>query len=226
MFKLNEKYENNRNILKCHFIRYSPSEISTTNIGNSQTWIKIPRKGSVFSLLDSYLDINFDVLNAATNNRYADGNDIRLVNLGPIALFSNYKLTTSSEKHLEDISHAHDVYSTYELLTSSRGSDDLSIGSDRDRNRRKRELTNDKNIKCRFHVKIMLRDTFGFVEHQEKATYGLGYKLKLTRNVDNSFEWSKCKQPTLVKLKILLVNGMYGIISHQFSNKLYYLSKF
>ena len=38
---------------------------------------------------------------------YVDGNDIRLVNLCPIALFSNYKLTTSSGKQLEDISHAH-----------------------------------------------------------------------------------------------------------------------
>ena len=28
----------------------------------------------------------------------------------------------------------------------------------------------------------MLKDVFDFAEHQEKATYGLGYKLKLTRN--------------------------------------------
>ena len=27
---------------------------------------------------------------------------------------------------------------------------------------------------------------FSFAEHQEKATYGLGYKLALTRNTDNS----------------------------------------
>ena len=36
-------------------------------------------------------------------------NDITLVNLGAIALFSILKLTTSSGKHLEDISHAHIV---------------------------------------------------------------------------------------------------------------------
>ena len=30
----------------------------------------------------------------------------------------------------------------------------------------------------------MLKDVFGFAEHQEKATYGLGYKLTLTRNKD------------------------------------------
>ena len=37
---------------------------------------------------------------------YAVGKDARLVNLGPIVLFSSYNLTTGSGKHLEDISHA------------------------------------------------------------------------------------------------------------------------
>ena len=32
----------------------------------------------------------------------------------------------------------------------------------------------------------MLRDIFGLAEHQEKATYGLGCMLFLTRNSDNS----------------------------------------
>ena len=32
----------------------------------------------------------------------------------------------------------------------------------------------------------MLRDVSGFAERQEKDTYGLGYKLTLTRNNDNS----------------------------------------
>ena len=80
-----------RNILKRDYIRYSPSKISTINTANSQTYINIPRQDSVNSLLNSYLDLNFDVLHAASNHRYADNNDIRLVNLGPIALFSNYK---------------------------------------------------------------------------------------------------------------------------------------
>ena len=81
MFKLNEKYEVIRNILKCYYIRYSPSKISTTNTAKSQMNINIPREDSVNSLFNSYLDLNFDVLHAATNNRYADSIDIRLVNL-------------------------------------------------------------------------------------------------------------------------------------------------
>ena len=32
----------------------------------------------------------------------------------------------------------------------------------------------------------MLKDVFGFAEQQEEATYGLGYKLTLTRNKDDA----------------------------------------
>ena len=119
-------------------------------------------------------------MHAVNNNRYADGNDIRLVNLGPVALFSNYKLTTSSGKHLEDVSHAHIVSLMYKLITTAKDMNDLSIGFDRDRTRRRIELTNNKNIKGKYHVRIYLKDICGYAEHQEKATYGLGYKLTLT----------------------------------------------
>ena len=72
----------------------------------------------------------------------------------------------------------------YKLLTSSKDSDDFSIGFDRRSNNRKRELTNNKNIKGKYHIRIYLKDIFGYAEHQEKGTYGLGYKLTLTRNTD------------------------------------------
>ena len=186
MFKLSENYEIDRRILKSDYIRYSPAEISTTNTANSRIYINIPREDSVISLLNSYLELNFDVLRVDNSNRYVDANDIRLVNLGPIALFSNYKLTSLSGKHLEEISHAHIVSLMYKLLTSSKDSDDLSIGFARNRGRRKNELTNNKTIKGKFHIRIYLKDIFGFVNHQEKATYGLGYKLTLTRNTDNA----------------------------------------
>ena len=167
-------------------IKYNPSEISTINTGNSQIYINIPREDSLSSLLKTYLDLCFDVLYGATNNRYADNNIIRLVNPGPIALFSNYKLTALSGKHLEDISHAHIVCLMYKLLTMCRSSDDFSIGFDRDRTRRQRELLNNNGIKEKYHVRNHLKDVFGFAEHQENATYGLGYKLTLTRNSDNA----------------------------------------
>ena len=186
MFKLNERYEIDRKILRCDDIRYPPSDISTINTANSQIYINILQEDSPISLLKSYLDLNFDVLNAATNNKYVDADDIWSINLAAIALFSNFKLTTSSGKHLENIDHAHIVSLMYKLLTSSRGGDDLSIGFDRDRNRRKRELTNNKKIKSKYHMRIYLKDIFGFAGDQEKATYGLGYKLTLTRAGDNA----------------------------------------
>ena len=58
----------------------------------------------------------------------------------------------------------------YKLLSSSRSSDDLSIDFDRSRDRRKRELTNNKTQKEKFHLRIYLKDVFGFAEHQETAT--------------------------------------------------------
>ena len=136
--------------------------------------------------MNSYLDLNFEVIKKTDDSRYGNGNDIRLVNLGPIALFSNFKLTTGSGKHLEDISHAHLVSLMYKLITSSNGSDDLSIGFDRSSARRREEITKNKNVKGKFHLRIMLKDVFGFAEGQEKTICGLGFKLTLTRNKDEA----------------------------------------
>ena len=113
----------------------------------------------------------------------------------------HYNLTTSSGKHFEEISHAHIVSLMYELLISSRGSDDLSIGFDRSRDRRKRELNNNKTQKGKFLRRIHLKDLFGFAEHQETATYGRGYKLALTRNTDNTV-LNKDNATPLGKVKI------------------------
>ena len=137
-------------------------------------------------MLGSYLDLNFEVIKGADISGYGNGNEIRLVNLGPTALFSNFKQTTSSGKHLEDINHSHIVSLIYKLITSGENSDDLFIGFDRSRNRRRDEPAGNRNVKGKYHVRIMLKDVFGFAEHQEKATYGLGYKLTLKRKKDES----------------------------------------
>ena len=102
-----------------------------------------------------------------------------MVNLEPIALFSNYKLTTSSGKHLEDISHAHIFSLLYKLVTSAKDTHDLSIGFDHYGGRRHRELTNDKTTKGKYDVRNDIKDFFGFPECQEEGTYGLDYKLIL-----------------------------------------------
>ena len=92
-------------------------------------------------MYDSLLDLNFDVFHAANpDNRNTDGDDIRLGNQGPIALFNNYELASSSGKHIEEINKAHTECFLYKSITSSNDSDDLSTGFDRNRDRRWREL--------------------------------------------------------------------------------------
>ena len=118
-----------------------------------------------------------------------------------MALFSSYKLTTSSGKHLEDIIHAHIVSLLYKLITSARKTDDLSIGFDRDRDRRQRELTNYKKIQGKNHVRSLLKYIFGFAEHQAKSTFGFGYKLVLTRNIENAV-LIKANASNIGKIKI------------------------
>ena len=48
MFKLSEKYQIDRRILKCDYIRYSQSEINTIHTANSQIYINISREDSHF----------------------------------------------------------------------------------------------------------------------------------------------------------------------------------
>ena len=61
----------------------------------------------------------------------------------------------------------------YKFLTSSRGSDDSSIGFDRDRGRRQRELTNNKNTKGKYHVRIYLKEVFVLRNSKKKGLLGL-----------------------------------------------------
>ena len=84
-------------------------------------------------MLHSRLDLNFEVLHAVTGNRYVDN---RLINFGPIALIIKCDLISSSGKHIESINQAYIACLMYKLITSARGTDDLSIGSDRSRDRR------------------------------------------------------------------------------------------
>ena len=186
MFKLNENYKVDRRFLKCDYFSFSPAETPTINTANSHLYINTPREDSVISLLNSYLDLNFEVIKKADNSRYANGNDINLANLGLIALFSNFKLIKSSGKHLVDVSQYLIVSLIYKLITSRENFDDLSICFDRSRVRRRDELNNNKKVKGKYRLRIMLRDVFGSVKCQEKASYGLGYKLTLAKNKDEA----------------------------------------
>ena len=86
-----QKYAVDRPILKCDYIRYTLPSLNIVNGENNQIFVDVPREDSAISLKDSYLEIDFNVTDrAGAHARYADNDHIRLVNLGPIALFNNY----------------------------------------------------------------------------------------------------------------------------------------
>ena len=104
-----------------------------------------------------------------------------MVNFGPVALFSEAKLTTSSGKHLEKVDNLHPICLMYKRLTSSQQISQLMYGFEESTTIRRQELTNNKTEKGTFFVKIKRKDLFGFAD-QEKITHGLGYTLTLERN--------------------------------------------
>ena len=103
---------------------------------------------------DSYLELDFNVTHrAGAHAQYVDDNHIRLVNLGPIALFNKYRLTSSSGREIEEIDNAHVICLMHKLISSSRDSDDLSIGFHRSNGVRERELNNNKTTEGNYHVR-------------------------------------------------------------------------
>ena len=55
----------------------------------------------------------------------------------------------------------------FEVIISARDTDDFSFGFGRDRNRRQRELTENKYQKSKYHLTTLLKNVFGFSEHQK-----------------------------------------------------------
>ena len=183
MFSLKNKYTFEKPIHKIDFIKYSPSSLATVNNNNSNISISLPREDAYICLQNSFISLEFEVLKN-NNTRFADGDEIGLVNFGPISLFSEAKLTTSSGKHLEKVDNLHLISLMYKLLTSTKSTSQLMYGFEEDTTIRRQELTNNKNEKGTFFVRIKLKDLLGFAD-QEKITYGLGYTLTLKRNTNN-----------------------------------------
>ena len=165
-------------IHKIDFIKYSPSSLATiNNNNNSNISISLQRQDAYICLQNSYISLEFEVLQN-DNTRYNNGDEISLVNFGPVALFSEAKLTTSSRKHLEKVDNLHPICFMYKLLTSSQQTSQLMYGFEESTAIRRQELTNHKTEKGTFFVRIKLKDLFGFPD-QEKITYGLAYSLTL-----------------------------------------------
>ena len=133
-------------------------------------------------------------------------------------------MTLSGGKHLKDVSHAHIVSLFYKLLTTAKDTDEMFFGFDRDRNRRRDDLTNNEHIKGKYHVRIMLKDVSGFAEHQEKVTYGLGYKMILTRNKDEGV-FDKAAGIADSRIKIDQIDWYVPPTHLPFNNKVLFLNK-
>ena len=183
MFSLKNKYTLEKPIHKIDFIKYNPSSLATINNANSNVSISLPREDAYICLQNSFISLEFEVLKN-NDSRYTNGDEISLVNFGPIALFSEAKLTTSSGKHLEKVDNLHLISLMYKLLTSTKFTSQILYGFEESESVRRQELTNNKNEKGTFFVRIKLKDLFGFAD-QEKITYALGYTLTLKRNTNN-----------------------------------------
>ena len=183
LFSLKNIYSMDKPIHKIDFINYRPSSLATINNSISNSSIIFPREDAYICLQNSYIPLEFEVLKN-DDTRYADGDQISLVNFVPVALFSEAKLVTSSGKHLEKVDDLHPVCLMHKLLTSNQQTSQLMYGFEESQATRRQELTNNKTEKGTFFVRIKLKDLFGFV-NQEKITYGFGYSLTLKRNNNN-----------------------------------------
>ena len=183
MFSLKSNYTLEKPIHKIVFIKYSPSSLATVNNANSNISISLPREDAYICLQNSFTRLEFEVLKN-NNTRYNDGDEISLVNFVPVASFSEAKLTTSSGKHLEKNNNLQPISLMIKLLTSTQQTSQLMYGFEESTTIRRQELTNNKNEKGTFFVRIKLKDLFGFAD-QEKITHALGYTLTLKRNTNN-----------------------------------------
>ena len=81
----------------------------------------VPRKESVKSLKDNYLEIEFDILRGDDIEGISAADKLRLVNLGQISIFSESKLSSGSGNKREYIDLAHIACSFYIVLTILKG---------------------------------------------------------------------------------------------------------
>ena len=146
MFSLKSKYTLEKPIQKIDFIKYSPSSLATVNNANSNISISLPREDAYICLQHSFISVEFEDLKN-DDTRYVDNDQIGLVNIGPVALFSEAKLTTSSGKHLEKVDNLHPISLMYKLLTSSQQTSQLMYGFEASSTIRRQKLTNNKSEK-------------------------------------------------------------------------------
>ena len=181
---LSEIYTADRPILKGIYVRYTPPSLKLVNGEKNQFFIDIPREDIFFSFKDKGFDLDFISIQTTGDARFADGDHVQSVNLGPYALFNEYRLPScSSGKEKEENDIAHIICLMYSFTLKSRDSDAFSIGFPKNFGARVREITDNKRSTGNCHVRK--KDLSRFAERQETAAYGLGYKVTFQRISDN-----------------------------------------
>ena len=158
LFSLKNKYA-------LDFINKSPNSLGTNKNTNSKISNSLSRKDAYICLQSSHISLDFEVLKN-DDTRYADGDEIALVNFGPVASFSEAKLTPSSRKHLEKVEKLPIISTMHNPLTSQQTSE-LMYGFEESVIIRRQELTNNNTEKGTFFVNIKLIDLFGFAIKKE-----------------------------------------------------------
>ena len=122
---------------------------------NKQIFNDILREDSAKLLKYKYLETDFSVTHkVGAHGGFANGDHIGLVNLGSIAFFIKYRLTSSSGKEIKETDNAHIICLMYNILSSAKDNDDLSVGFHGSTEARERELTINKSTKGNFNVRI------------------------------------------------------------------------
>ena len=99
MFNLSEKHSYDRPIFKCDYITCTSLSLNLVDGENNQSLFDKPRQDSTIPLKDSYLKLDFNVTHRAdAHDRYVNGDQTILVNLGRVTLSSKYRVTRSSGK--------------------------------------------------------------------------------------------------------------------------------
>ena len=83
MFSLKSKYTLEKPIQKIDFIKYSPSSLPTINNNNSNISVSLSREDAYICLQHSFISVEFEGLKN-DDTRFNDGDEIRLVNFGPL----------------------------------------------------------------------------------------------------------------------------------------------
>ncbi len=214
MFQIDRPVLLDRSLFKKDFMRYDPPSLATINTTNSIISIDIPREDSYINLHDSYLKVELQVVKNADDTLYADGNGICLINLAPAALFSEMTLSTSSKKVIERVEQVHIATLMYKMLSSGEG--DLMTFFEKDtqdaavvNTERRNRLLNNTPEKGTVFVRLPLKYMFGYVNHQDKITYGLGYNLRMRMN-----DHANVIFRTIADVAKLTINAVSLYVSH------------